>query len=152
MKDHVPNANLLLSSKKGQTFNGGGGGVASKDKSENWACISTLMPSVTRCRFGESAKNCSQVHPSRILKKSENVQELSGGAEKTIAIVFQNSCVLVGGLAHLSRDALQNGISHSCACVKISAKGGGVLHHLGGVLTFLRRYHTIWRIATIISQ
>ena len=30
---------------------------------------------------------------------------------------------------------LQNGVSHRCACVKLSTKGGGVSHHSGGVLT-----------------
>ena len=28
------------------------------------------------------------------------------------------------GIAQLSRDMLQNGVSHRCACVKLSAKGG----------------------------
>ena len=42
------------------------------------------------------------------------------------AIVSQNSFVLVfvGGTAQLSRDMLQNGVSHRCACVKLSTKGG----------------------------
>ena len=41
------------------------------------------------------------------------------------AIVSQNSCVLVFmGIAQLSRDMLQNGVSHRCACVKLIAKGG----------------------------
>ena len=29
-----------------------------------------------------------------------------------------------GGIAHLSRDTLQNGVSHRCASVKLSTKGG----------------------------
>ena len=45
------------------------------------------------------------------------------------AIVSQNSFVLVfvgggGGIAQLSRDILQNGVSHRCAFVKLSTKGG----------------------------
>ena len=40
------------------------------------------------------------------------------------AIVSQISLVLVlTGIAHLSRDMLQNGILHRCACVTPSAKG-----------------------------
>ena len=40
--------------------------------------------------------------------------------------VSQNSfvLVLVGGIAQSSRDTLQNGVSHRCACVNLSAKGG----------------------------
>ena len=34
------------------------------------------------------------------------------------------------GTAQLSRDMLQNGVSHGCACVKPSTKGG-VSHHFG---------------------
>ena len=42
-----------------------------------------------------------------------------------VAIVSQNSFVLVlWGIAQLSCDTLQNGLSHRCACVKLSAKGG----------------------------
>ena len=43
------------------------------------------------------------------------------------AIVSQNSFVLVfaGGIAQLSRDTLQNGVSHRCACVKLSTKPKG---------------------------
>ena len=45
------------------------------------------------------------------------------------AIVSQNAFVLVfvgggGAIAQLSRDMLQNGVSHRCACVKLSTKGG----------------------------
>ena len=39
------------------------------------------------------------------------------------------ACVC-GGIAYLSRDTLQNGVSHRCACVKLSTKGG-VSHHFG---------------------
>ena len=42
-----------------------------------------------------------------------------------VAIVSQNLFVLVFmGIAQLSRDMLQNGVSHRCAYVKLSAKGG----------------------------
>ena len=42
-----------------------------------------------------------------------------------VAIVSQKYFVLVlWGIAQLSRDTLQNGVSHRCACVKLSAKGG----------------------------
>ena len=56
-----------------------------------------------------------------------------------------------GGIAQLSSDTLQNGVSHKCPCVKLSTKGG-VSHHLGGVLTSLKKYRAIWGIAAIVSQ
>ena len=46
---------------------------------------------------------------------------------------------------------LQNGVSHRCACVKLSTKGG-VSHHFGGVLTSLKMYRAIWGIAATVSQ
>ena len=42
------------------------------------------------------------------------------------------------GYRTLSRDTLQNGVSHRCACVKLSTKGG-VSYHFGGVLTSLEK-------------
>ena len=57
-----------------------------------------------------------------------------------------------GGIAQLSRDTLQNGVSHRCACVKLSAGGGRVSRHFAGVLNSLRKYRAIWSIATIVSQ
>ena len=33
-------------------------------------------------------------------------------------------CLFFWGIAQLSRDTLQNGVSHGCACVKVSCKGG----------------------------
>ena len=56
------------------------------------------------------------------------------------------------GIAQLSRDTLQNGASHRCACVKLSARGGGVSHHFGGAQTSLRKDRAIWGITAIISQ
>ena len=56
-----------------------------------------------------------------------------------VAIVSQNFIVLVFmGYRTLSRDMLQNGVSHRCACVEVSAKGG-VSHHFGEVLTTLKK-------------
>ena len=36
-----------------------------------------------------------------------------------------------GGIAQLSRDTLQIGVSHRCVCVKSSTKGGGYRTTLG---------------------
>ena len=55
------------------------------------------------------------------------------------------------GIAQLSRDMLQNGVSHRCASVKLSTKGG-VSHHFRGVLTSLKKYRAICGIAAIVSQ
>ena len=55
------------------------------------------------------------------------------------------------GIAQLSRDMLQNGVSHRCAFVKLSTKGG-VSHHIGEVLSSLKKYRAIWGIAAIVSQ
>ena len=35
------------------------------------------------------------------------------------------SACFSGGIAQLSRDTLQNGVSHRCACVKLTTRGGG---------------------------
>ena len=56
-----------------------------------------------------------------------------------------------GGIAQLSRDTLQNGVSHRYVCVKLSTKGG-YRTILGGVLTSLKKYRAIWGIAAIVSQ
>ena len=34
--------------------------------------------------------------------------------------------LVLWGIAQLSRDMLQNGVSHRCACVKQRTKGGGI--------------------------
>ena len=69
-----------------------------------------------------------------------------------LAIVSQNPFVLVlWGIAHLSRDTLQNGVSHRCAYVKRSAKGG-YRTILGELLTSLKNYRAIWGIAAIVSH
>ena len=48
------------------------------------------------------------------------------------------SCLFLGGggggIAQLSRDNLQHGVSHRCALMNLSAKGA-VSHHFGGVLS-----------------
>ena len=66
--------------------------------------------------------------------------------------VLQNSFVLVfmggGGIVQLSPDTIQNGISHTCACVKLSAEEGGVSHHFGGELASpksIARYEVLQR-------
>ena len=74
-----------------------------------------------------------------------------------VAIVLLNSFVLVfflWGIAQLSRDMWQNGVSHKRACVKLSPKGGYRATFLGGVLTSLTNYCAIWGIgdAAIVSQ
>ena len=54
-----------------------------------------------------------------------------------VAIVSQNSFVLVFmGYRTVIARYVENGASHRCACVKLSAKGG-VSHHFGGLLTSL---------------
>ena len=55
------------------------------------------------------------------------------------------------GIAQLSRDILQNGVSHRCACVKLSIKGR-LSHHFGELLTSLKKYLAIWGIAAIVSR
>ena len=53
--------------------------------------------------------------------------------------------------ALLYGDMLQNGVSHRCACVKLSTKGR-VSHHFGELLTSLKMYRAIWGSAAIVSQ
>ena len=66
-------------------------------------------------------------------------------------IFFVLGFFFVWGIAQLSRDTLQNGVSHRCACVNLSTRGG-VSHHFGGVLASLKKYRAIWGIAAIVSQ
>ena len=73
--------------------------------------------------------------------------------EIRVAIVSQTLlCLFLWGIAQLSRDTLQNGVSHGCVCVRVSIRGGGVSHLFGGVLTSLKKYRAIWGIAAIVSQ
>ena len=66
-----------------------------------------------------------------------------------VAIVSQNFFVLI----YNSRvTQLQNGVSHRCACVRLSANGGGESQHFGGLLTSLKKYRAIRGIAAIVSQ
>ena len=66
----------------------------------------------------------------RFLSKAEI---LGVGVFSPLPIVSQNVFVLVFmGIAQYLRDMLQNGVSHRCACVKLSTKGG-VSHHDGEV-------------------
>ena len=51
-------------------------------------------------------------------------------------------------LVALSRDMLQNGVSHRWACVKLSTKGR-VSHHVGEVPPSLTKYQAILGIAAI---
>ena len=67
----------------------------------------------------------------------------------SIAKMF--SCLFLWGIAQISRDTLQNWVSHGCVCVKSSTKGG-YLTILGGVLPSLKKYRTIWGIAAIVQK
>ena len=58
-----------------------------------------------------------------------------------VAIVSQNSFVFLWGIAQFSRHKLQNGVSHKCACVKISANwvfGEGVDSARGVTVAIVR--------------
>ena len=53
----------------------------------------------------------------------------------SVAIVSQNSFVLaLMGYSTIIARYVANGISHKCACVKLSTNWG-VSHHIGGVIT-----------------
>ena len=88
-----------------------------------------------------------------VLAVLEAQQRYSSCRAILATIISQNSSVLVfmGGIAQISRDTLQSGVSHRCACVKLSTKGG-VSHHFGELLTSLKKYRAIWGIAAIVSQ
>ena len=69
------------------------------------------------------------------------------------AIVSQNSfrAFFSWGIAQLSRDTLQNGVSHRCACVNLSTKGGG-LAPLWGIAGMAEKVSRDRGIAAILSQ
>ena len=85
--------------------------------------------------------------PAATLFTSRNTCNLQRQYRKILfALVF--FCVCVGrGIAQLSRGALQNGVSHRCAFVKLSTKGG-VLQKIGGTAnlpyTVSRHVRVIW--------
>ena len=62
------------------------------------------------------------------------------------AIVSQNSFVFVfmGYRTLIARYVAKWGIAEKRGCVRLVAKGGGVSHHFGGVLTSLKKYRAIW--------
>ena len=62
-------------------------------------------------------------------------------------LVFVGYCAII---AQSSRDMLQNGVSHRCASVKLSTKGG-VSDHFGELRTSLKKYLAIWGIAAIVQ-
>ena len=95
--------------------------------------------------FGKTQQNVSSI--------LEAQQRYFSYRAMLVAIVLQSFFVLVlwGGIAQLSRDTLQNGVSHGCVCAKLSTKGG-LSHLFGGGLTSLKRYRAIWGIAAIVSQ
>ena len=89
-------------------------------------------------------------------------QDLRGPA--AILFISRDTCsdsiaklshaLVLWGIAHISRDTLQNvakwGIAQMCLC---EAKyQGGVSHHFGGVMPSLKKYRAIWGIAAIVSR
>ena len=69
------------------------------------------------------------------------------------ATVSQKPLVLVfyGVSPNYRTIRCKNGVSHRCACVKLSTNRG-LSHHFGGVQTSLTKYRAIWGIAAIVSQ
>ena len=61
------------------------------------------------------------------------------------------ACLFLWGIARISRDMLQIGVSPRCVCVKLSTKRG-YRTILGGMLTSLKKYRAIWGIAAIVWQ
>ena len=66
------------------------------------------------------------------LKMSSRVRGPAAGNESLDSIAKTIRCLFLWGIAQLSRDMLHNGVSHRCACVKLSTKGR-VSHHPWGV-------------------
>ena len=52
---------------------------------------------------------------------------------------------------HSEKSSCENGVSHRCACVKLSSKAG-YRAILGGARTSLTRHRAIWGITAITSQ
>ena len=47
-----------------------------------------------------------------------------GGGSANFIFMGVGIFPILWGITQLSRDMLQNGVSHRCACVKLSTKGG----------------------------
>ena len=79
----------------------------------------------SRCLCCKGEQHCFQ-------RSSRHSPSLRGPA--AILFISRDTCsdsiaklfraCFCGGIAQLSRDTLQNGVSHRCACLKLSAKGG----------------------------
>ena len=69
----------------------------------------------------------------------------------SIATIFR-ACFFFSGYRTIIAIFVANGVSHGCACVKISSKRGGGSHHFGEVLSSLKNYRAMWGIAVIVSQ
>ena len=69
-----------------------------------------------------------------------------------VAIVWQNFFVLVfmGYRTLIARYVAKWGIAQMCLCETKYQEGAS--HHLGGMLTSLKKYRAIWGIAAIVSQ
>ena len=86
------------------------------------------------CMCVEILSQVSKQKNARV--SSEAQQRYCAHCAMLLAIASLNSFVLVlmgiGRIAHLSRNMLQNGVSHRCVCVKLTTQGG--ITPFGGVL------------------
>ena len=67
-----------------------------------------------------------------------------------VAIVSQIVRACFHGVSAIARYVAKWGIAQMCLCE--TKYQGGVSHHLGGVLTSLKKYRAIWGIAAIVSH
>ena len=86
-------------------------------------CSATILPQSARVDLAQYLRFLSGVRKapqclSVLVSDLEAQQRYFSYRAILVAIVSQTS------IAHLSRDMLQNGVSHRCAFVKLSAKGG----------------------------
>ena len=82
-------------------------------------------------RFLRGTPSERRIYESNLVRQTKL---LSLGGPVAILSISRDTCsdsiaklfraYFCGGIAQLSRDMLQNGVSHRCACVKLSAKGG----------------------------
>ena len=80
-------------------------------------------------RFGNSPVNAKEANPKRtdwgVGATLEAQQRYFSYRAILATIVAQNYFVhAFVGITHLSRDMVQKGVSHRCACVKLSTNGG----------------------------
>ena len=111
---------------------------------ECWKCMVLLAQATSQTSTGSQTtqQSCWRMALGPLFNL-EAQQRYSSYRAILVAMVSQNSFELIFmGIARLTRNTLQNDVSHRRACVKPGTKGG--IASFWGVLTSLEKYRAVW--------